>query len=240
MHVVGPYEFSDQDRTRTLQHGVSLIDLVTDGLPADAADAAAPFRARAAEVLADVAPDDPAQALDRFWGEWRSAMAAVRATGAFGRPAIGTATGLFRGDGGVPKHPVDHLAVTHAGVVGDRQAHRQHHGRPWQALCLWSTEAIDLLRADGHPIAPGRAGENVTITGLPWGRVRPGVQLRLGDVLAEVSAYALPCKQNARWFVDGRFDAMSHRHGPVSRVYATVLEPGEISHGAPCLLEPDA
>lgn len=240
MHVLGPYEFSDQDRGRTLGHGLDLIDLVTDGLPAAAVEAAAPFRARAAAILDDVAPTDPAGALDRFWGEWRSAMAAVRATGAFAGPAIGTATGLFRGDGGVPKLPVDALEVTHAGVVGDRQATRRHHGRPWQALCLWSTEAIDLLRADGHPIAPGLAGENVTITGLPWGRVRPGVQLRLGDVLAEVSAYALPCKQNAAWFLGGRFDAMHHRHGAVSRVYATVLEPGTITHGAPCLLEPDA
>ena len=123
-------------------------------------------------------------------------------------------------------------------MLGDRQADRDNHGRPWQALCLWSTEVIDDFRAEGHPLAPGLAGENVTITGLPWARVRPGVQLRLGDVLAEVSAYAVPCRKNAAWFVDGRFDAMHHRHGPRSRVYATVLEPGTITHGAPVLLEP--
>jgi len=59
-------------------------------------------------------------------------------------------------------------------------------------------------------------------------------------VLAEVSAYAVPCKKNAPWFVGGRFDAMHHRHGIHSRLYATVLEPGTISHGAPVLLEPGA
>jgi MOSC domain-containing protein YiiM len=68
----------------------------------------------------------------------------------------------------------------------------------------------------------------------------PGAQLQLGEVRCEVSSYALPCKKNARWFTDGRFDVMHHRRGPVSRVYATVLEPGTIRVGDPAILEPDA
>jgi MOSC domain-containing protein YiiM len=68
--------------------------------------------------------------------------------------------------------------------------------------------------------------------------MRPGVLLRLGEVLAEVSSYAIPCKKNAAWFLGGSFDLMHHRHGPVSRVYATVLEPGFIATGDPVLLEP--
>lgn len=243
MTTIGPYEFSDGDVARTLYLGQTLFDLLTDGLPADAVEAVAPFRERAHELLGDRSPGDLTAheaevALGRWWGEWRSAMHAVRETGAFGPSAIGTATGLFVSDGGVPKQPVEELVVDHAGVVGDRQADRDNHGRPWQALSLWSTESIAHLRAAGHPLAPGLAGENVSITGLPWERVRPGVQLRLGDVLAEVSAYAVPCRKNAAWFVDGRFDAMHHRHGPHSRVYATVLEPGTVTHGAPVLLEP--
>ncbi len=240
MHAVGPYEFSGQDVETTLSAGRALFDLLVDGLPATAVDAAAPFRTRAEAVLDDVGPVEPEVALGRFWGEWRSAMGAVRATGAFGRPAVGTATGLFVSRGGVPKDRVDRLEVGYRGAVGDRQANRVHHGRPWQALCLWSTEAIDHFRADGHPIAPGLAGENVTLTGIAWHRVRPGVHLQIGDVLAEVTSYAVPCKKNAAWFVDGRFDVMHHRHGPYSRVYATVLEPGTITAGAPVLLEPGA
>lgn len=240
MHAVGPYEFSEQDVVTTLGAGRVLFDELTDGLPIPAIEAVAPFRARAESVLDEVEADATHAALGRFWGEWRSAMGAVRATGAFGRPAVGTATGLFVNSGGVPKDRVDHLEVDYRGAVGDRQANRVHHGRPWQALCLWSTEAIDHFRADGHPIAPGLAGENVTTTGIAWERVRPGVQLQIGDVLAEVSSYAVPCKKNAAWFVDGRFDAMHRRHGPHSRVYATVLEPGTVTAGAPILLEPGA
>jgi hypothetical protein len=240
MIAIGPYVFTEADAASTLRLGPTLFDLLTRHLPVTAADAAAPYRARAEAAIQARGDDDPEGALGLLWGEWRSAMAAVRATGAFGRPAVGTATGLFLGDGGVPKVRVEALDVGFGGVVGDRQDDRADHGRPWQALCLWSTEAIDHLRADGHPVAPGLAGENVSLTGLAWERVRPGVQLQLGDVRAEVSSFAVPCHKNARWFREGRFDAMHHRHGPHSRVYATVLEPGTITAGAPVLLEPDA
>ena len=108
----------------------------------------------------------------------------------------------------------------------------------WQALCLWSNEVIDALHAQGHPIAPGLAGENITISGLPWPDVRAGVRLRVGEVLCEVSAFALPCFQNKAWFTGGDFEAMHHERGPVSRVYATVLEPGTIAVGQPAILEP--
>ena len=68
----------------------------------------------------------------------------------------------------------------------------------------------------------------------------PGAQVQIGPVRLELSAYAVPCKKNADWFTDGRFDAMHHRHGPVSRMYATVLDPGTIALGDEAVLEPDA
>ncbi len=123
---------------------------------------------------------------------------------------------------------------------GDRQAARQHHGRVWQALCLWSADVIDGLRAEGHPIAPGNAGENVCISGIDWSTLRPGVRIELGDVLAEVSAYADPCTKNAGWFVDGDYGRMGHDRQPgVSRVYASVLRDGVIRPGDTVTVEPD-
>lgn len=238
MITVGPYQFSTGDVTSTLAAGPVLFDLLAEGLPEAAAEVVAPYRSRAEHALTVVAPDDAEAALGLFWGEWRSAMAALRESGAFGPSAVGTASGLFVSDGGVPKSPVASVDVDHGGIVGDRQANRIHHGRPWQALCLWSTEVIDAFRAEGHPIEAGLAGENVSLTGISWDRMRPGVLLRIGDVLAEVSSYAIPCKKNAAWFADGRFDRMHHREGPISRIYATVLEPGSITTGDPVLLEP--
>ena len=168
-------------------------------------------------------------------------LAAGPALGAAGQlpaRAEGVVAQLNRSDGGVPKTPVDRVEVGWRGVQGDRQRSRQHHGRPWQALCIWSTEVIDAFAAEGHPIAPGSAGENITLRGLDWSTVRPGVRLRLGTVLCEVSAWALPCKHNRAWFSDGGFNRMHHDRGPVSRAYATVLEPGTIATGDPAILSP--
>ncbi|MGI8756030.1 MAG: MOSC domain-containing protein [Acidimicrobiales bacterium] len=239
MIEAGPYQFTEADAASTLALGSTLFDLLTDGLGSAAVDAAAPFRVRADAAVDEATATSPTEALGAWWDAWRAAMGAVRATGAFGPSAVGTATGLFTSGGGVPKQAVEAAEVGWSGVVGDRQRTRRHHGRPWQALCLWSTEVIDGLRADGHPLAPGLAGENISITGLAWERVRPGVRLQVGDVVAEVSAYAIPCYQNAGWFIDGNFDAMHHRHGPISRVYATVVEPGHLTVGDPVLLEPN-
>lgn len=176
-----------------------------------------------------VAVDDLLDASDR-----------LRAAGVMPGSVTGVVTALHRNGGGVPKDPVDEVTVQPGGVVGDRQAARRHHGRPWQALCLWSQEVVDAFAADGHQLAPGRAGENVTTQGLPWPDVRSGVRLRLGEVLVEVTVFSLPCSKNAQWFIDGRFDLMHHERGPVSRVYAAVLEPGRIRLGDAAVLEPDA
>jgi MOSC domain-containing protein YiiM len=138
----------------------------------------------------------------------------------------------------VPKRPADRVDVDENGLAGDRQAARRHHGRPWQALSLWSAEVIDAFAADGHPISYGSCGENVTVRGLPWADVRCGVRLAIGPVLAQVSLFALPCAKNAQWFTDRDFTHMHHERGPVSRVYASVLHGGEISTGDPVLLEP--
>lgn len=154
---------------------------------------------------------------------------------------VGRVVGVFASDGGVPKVAIDEAVVGYRGFDGDRQASRKHHGRVWQALCLWSADVIDALRAEGHPIAPGRAGENVTVADLDWPSLRPGVQVRLGSVLAEVSAYATPCAKNAAWFIDRDFDRMAHdRHPGWSRVYASVIDDGVVRIGDGAVVEPGA
>ena len=48
----------------------------------------------------------------------------------------------------------------------------------------------------------------------------------------------MPSQLNKAWFLEGDFDTMHHSHGPVSRVYATVLQPGSIAVGDVGTLEP--
>ena len=132
---------------------------------------------------------------------------------------------------GLPKKPVDVAEISWGGVAGDVQTARAHHGRPWQALCIWSTDAIDTLRAEGHPIAPGFAGENITVSGISAGAFRPGAQFRIGAVRGFLTAYSIPCSQNNDWFVDRDFKRMSHERGNESRLYAMVTATGTVRPG---------
>lgn len=239
---VGAQCYSAVDARRTVAAALDLLDEHGEHDPA-LAGVLAPRRARIGRLVAGVdawtAPiDDVARLLPVVWAELSDARRDLAAAGALPSASRGTVVALHLGDGGVPKRAVGSVQVDHAGVVGDRQATRRHHGAPWQALCLWSEEVVAAFASGGHPIGPGSAGENVTVAGLEWGGVRPGVRLELGTVACEVSAYAVPCRQNARWFSDRRFDRIHHRNGPVSRVYASVLRPGSIALGDPVLVEP--
>ena len=139
---------------------------------------------------------------------------------------------LNRSGGGVPKVPVPEARVTRDGLEGDRQRNLKHHGGPARALCLYSLERIEALRAEGHPIVPGTVGENVTIEGLEWSLVVPGARMRLGNVIAEITAYTVPCRTIRHAFRDRRSDRIAHDFYPGwSRVYARVLREGVMRVG---------
>jgi MOSC domain-containing protein YiiM len=136
-------------------------------------------------------------------------------------------------NGGVPKLPLSTAEISESGVVGDLQADQAHHGGPDQALCLYSLEVIEQLQAEGHPIYPGAAGENITIAGMDWGRVRPGMRMTLGHAVEiEITRVTAPCRKNAQWFKQGRFGRMSDtRHPGSSRMYARVVSGGRLVTG---------
>ncbi len=79
----------------------------------------------------------------------------------------------------------------------------------------------------------------MTISGIDWSTIRPGAQLLIGDVLAEISAWSTPCAKNAQWFADREFRRMDHDlHPGWSRAYAWVREPGTIRTGDAVIVEP--
>lgn len=152
--------------------------------------------------------------------------------------AVGRIVQISVSPGGVPKLPVDAARITADGVEGDAHRNLEHHGGPDRAVCVYSLEAIRALVAEGHVIAPGTLGENVTIEGLDWSRVEPGMRLRLGtSVLLEVTRYTTPCFNIKAAFVGGEFGRVSQkRHPGWSRVYTRVLHPGTIRTGDPATL----
>ena len=147
-------------------------------------------------------------------------------------PRLGVVTGLHRSSGGVPKLPVDRAKVSAQGLEGDKQANRRFHGGPMRALCLYSQERLDALAAEGHPVSRGLLGENVTIAGLEWSEIRPGVRLRIGEVDGEVTGYAAPCEKIAYAFAGGAFKRIGQKVNPGwSRVYVRIRREGSVAVG---------
>jgi MOSC domain-containing protein YiiM len=130
--------------------------------------------------------------------------------------------------------------VSLLGLVGDAQNDTKHHGGPERALCLYSLERIRSLQAEGHPIDVGTVGENVTVEGINWDAVVPGIRLRIGqDVLLEIVSFTDPCKTIRASFIDGKFVRIAQKLYPGwSRVYARVLSEGRIHFGDPVDVAP--
>lgn len=147
----------------------------------------------------------------------------------------------------MPKLALPRAGITRDGVEGDKQNDLQHHGGPERAVCLLALEVIERLRSEGHPIAPGTTGENLTVVGLDWAKVGPGVRLEIegadgsGPVELEVVSYAAPCSTIRDSFAD--LDSRRIKqdlHPGDSRVYARVLREGVVRAGATVRMTPPA
>lgn len=135
--------------------------------------------------------------------------------------------------GGVPKSALSRVRLGPGGLEGDTQADREHHGRPFQAVCLFSEERLAALAGEGHPVSPGSLGENLLLSGAEWSLLRPGMRLAVGsEVLLELSAYVPPCRTVAGSFLRGRFDRIDpDKHPGWARCYAWVVHGGEVRPG---------
>ena len=134
--------------------------------------------------------------------------------------------------GGVPKTAVLEARVTSEGIAGDVQRDLRYHGGPERAVSLYSLDLITDLQREGHPIAPGTAGENLTIAGIDWSLVVPGRELQVGEVRLAVTRYASPCEKIRHSFKDEDFTRISQKvHPGWSRVYTRVITAGTIRPG---------
>jgi MOSC domain-containing protein YiiM len=95
--------------------------------------------------------------------------------------------------GGIPKRPIAEAEITPEGIRGDAWAHPQIHGGPNQALLLITSEGIDELIAQGHPVFAGALGENLTTAGLDRRQIRIGQRYRAGNVMLEITKLRSPC-----------------------------------------------
>lgn len=146
---------------------------------------------------------------------------------------VGTLASINISGGGVPKQRVSGAKVALLGLQGDDQNDKVHHGGAERAVCIYSLEKVRALQAEGHPIQVGTVGENLTVEGIRWESVSPGVRLRVGGgVTLEVTSFTSPCKTIRSSFIDHRFIRISQKvHPGWSRVYARVIAEGDIRLG---------
>jgi len=143
-------------------------------------------------------------------------------------------------DGGVPKVPMPAARINIDGVEGDRQRADTVHGGPHRAVSILGIEAIRRVAAEGHPIAPGTTGENLTIEGFDVSTLAIGTRLAIGDeVIVEISKPTNPCRTIRHSFTDRRFGRLSIQAHPAdSRMYARVLHEGTVRPGDGIRLTP--
>ena len=150
-------------------------------------------------------------------------------------PRSGRVVSVNVSPGGVPKLPVAKQWVGRMGLADDRHTEPEPmHGGVDQAVCLYSTEAIARVSADGHNAFPGAFGENLTLEGIEMSSLAAGDRLVIGDggLVIETTWNAAPCKTQQHWFVDGRFARISHKtHPEDARWYARVITEGPVRPG---------
>jgi MOSC domain-containing protein YiiM len=145
---------------------------------------------------------------------------------------MGRVHAIHVSSGGVPKQTRDRCVVRADGLDGDRQRDLRHHGGPLRAVSLYSLELIEALQAEGHLIAPGTTGENLTLAGVRWDTLAIGTRLDVGAVALTLTGYAHPCTNIASSFRDEAFVRISQKvHPGWSRYYAKVDREGEIRVG---------
>ena len=141
----------------------------------------------------------------------------------------GTVVAINVSNGGVPKRPQQSAVVRRNGLEGDRQEDLRYHGGPDRAVVLYSLERIQALQSEGHPITPGSIGENLTISGLDWAGLLPGIRLAISDVVLEITKAASPCRKLTSSFAGGQFDRVSDKSHPGwSRLCAKVVHEGTV------------
>ena len=214
--------WSKSDLERTLAHADDLIGYVLEGADDDVVSRA---------MVEPVAAHDDLVASTHSLMHRLHDLAAVRRS-AGGAVMVGRVDSLQASGGGVPKTAIPSAEIGPAGIGGDVQGNRKHHGRPWQAICLYSTERLAELRSEGHPIEAGSTGENITISGVDWSRLRGGLTITIGEAALVTSSPAAPCQKIGESFVDRNWNRIDHGERPGwARWYASVLHAGTVRPG---------
>ncbi|MDG1873380.1 MAG: MOSC domain-containing protein [Mariniblastus sp.] len=126
------------------------------------------------------------------------------------------------------------VQVRRLNLEGDGQADLVHHGGVDKAVLMYSADhfsdwAAELERSD---ITGGMFGENLTVSGISESTVCIGDQLRINDVVLEVSQPRQPCWKLARRWNVKELPKLVVKNGR-SGWYCRVVQTGKIKSGLP-------
>jgi molybdopterin adenylyltransferase len=123
---------------------------------------------------------------------------------------------------GIPKRNVSEAELREQwGIVGDAHAGDWH-----RQVSLLALESIDSMRAKGLNVRPGAFAENITTQFLSLPDLRIGTELRIGDVLLEVTQIGKECHTRCAIYYRAG-DCVMPREG----IFARVLRGGMIQRG---------
>jgi len=142
------------------------------------------------------------------------------------------------GERGLPKPELETAQVDREGLVGDynRYRHERLHDDPDSALLILPGETLAELARDGWPVRPGDLGENLTLEGLPYAALHPGVTLAVGpELVVTVRRACTPCQYLAGLPYVGPARLAEFQRAVLGRRgwYARVDRPGRIHRGDP-------
>lgn len=140
--------------------------------------------------------------------------------------------------GGIPKTAVPEAWIGPLGLDGDAHRNLKHHGGPLKAVLMVSSEELDELRTAGFEVFPGSLGENLTIRGIDFRQLRPGMRFRAGGAILSLTTLRQPCAtldifNRAGLRIQTRlYDDLANSGDPASPnwarggFYASVVSPG--------------
>jgi MOSC domain-containing protein YiiM len=132
---------------------------------------------------------------------------------------------------GIWKAPIGTAPVMVRGVNldGDDQADRRVHGGVDKAVYAYAEE--DYLywqQGEGHPLAPGLFGENLTVRGLELRDAVVGERWRVGTAVLEVAQPRLPCFKLGIRMADAAFPNRFQAAGRMG-AYLRIVEEGVVA-----------
>ena len=132
------------------------------------------------------------------------------------------------------KKPVDTpIYISKTGLEGDTQVDLENHGGSDKAVYAFSSDHYQYWQEIlGRPLNYGVFGENLTISGLDETQLHIGDQLRIGEVILEVSQPRVPCYKLGIVVDNPQMPKLFTAHGATG-IYFRVICQGYVTRHAP-------